>query len=152
MFLWIQVYQEKAVKDKERYRVEMEDYRERLKMGQIISDAVPIQQRLPHADVDMVEAEAKTEMEGGESPQTPENESSSGKTDSDDDDKTAEKEFDMETYPGVGVGVEGGECSNVVVVGMETSVEEETYESGKRVEKVGVESEESLENAMEKEK
>ncbi|RVW90376.1 High mobility group B protein 15 [Vitis vinifera] len=146
------VYQEKAVKDKERYRVEMEDYRERLKMGQIISDAVPIQQRLPHADVDMVEAEAKTEMEGGESPQTPENESSSGKTDSDDDDKTAEKEFDMETYPGVGVGVEGGECSNVVVVGMETSVEEETYESGKRVEKVGVESEESLENAMEKEK
>lgn len=144
MFLWIQVYQEKAVKDKERYRVEMEDYRERLKMGQIISDAVPIQQRLPHADVDMVEAEAKTEMEGGESPQTPENESSSGKTDSDDDDKTAEKEFDMETYPGVGVGVEGGECSNVVV-GMETSVEE-------GVEKVGVESEESLENAMEKEK
>lgn len=133
------------MKDKERYKVEMEDYRERLKMGQIISDAVPIQQRLPQVDEDMVEAEAKTEI-GGESPQTPENESSSGKTDSDDE-KIAE-EFDMETYPGVGG---GGDCSNVVV-GMETSVEEEAYESGKRVEKVGVESEERLQNAMEKEK
>ena len=135
--------------------MEMEDYRERLKMGQIISDAVPIQQRLPPVDEEMVEAEAeaKTEIEGGESPRTPENESTSGKTDSEDD-KTGEKEFDMETYPEV-VGVVVGECSNVVV-GMETSVEEEAeaeaevaaamaYESGKRVEKVGVESEECME-------
>ena len=132
--------------------MEMEDYRERLKMGQIISDAVPIQQRLPPVDEEMVEAEAEAKTEiGGESPRTPENESTSGKTDSEDD-KTGEKEFDMETYPEV-VGVVVGECSNVVV-GMETSVEEEAeaevavamaYESGKRVEKVGVESEECME-------
>ncbi|KAL8172255.1 hypothetical protein V2J09_024059 [Rumex salicifolius] len=41
------VYQEKAMNDKERYKREMEGYRERLRMGQVISDAVPIQQRLP---------------------------------------------------------------------------------------------------------
>ncbi|KAF5452130.1 hypothetical protein F2P56_027162 [Juglans regia] len=41
------VYQEKAVRDKERYRAEMEDYRERLRSDQVISDAVPLQQRLP---------------------------------------------------------------------------------------------------------
>lgn len=127
------------MKDKERYRVEMEDYRERLKMGQVISDAVPIQQRLPQVDEEMVEAEAKTETGGEESPQTPENESSSGKTDSEEE-KVGE-EFDMETYAGGGGGG-GGECSNVVVA-METSPVDKV---------VGVEGEESLENAMEKEK
>ncbi|KAL0376918.1 UNVERIFIED_CONTAM: High mobility group B protein 15 [Sesamum calycinum] len=41
------VYQEKALKDKERYKIEMEDYRERLRTGQIIRSAMPIQQRPP---------------------------------------------------------------------------------------------------------
>ncbi|XP_017189714.1 high mobility group B protein 15 isoform X2 [Malus domestica] len=77
------VYQEKAVKDKERYRIEMEDYRERLKTGQVVSDAVPLQQRLPEADASNVESDAKIEeTEAGGSAQTSDesNESSSSKT------------------------------------------------------------------------
>ncbi|KAK9288775.1 hypothetical protein L1049_017239 [Liquidambar formosana] len=130
------VYQEKAMKDKERYRIEMEDYRERLRAGQIISDAVPIQQRLPELDVNMMEADAKIET-GGDSPQTPGNESSSGKSDSEDN-KTTEKDLDMEAYPGGEVGVES---SNV---DMGTSAEEEAFELRKRVEKPGDESKEVL--------
>lgn len=80
VFTDIKVYQEKAVKDKERYKAEMEDYRERLKMGHVISDAVPLQQRLPEADSGLVDVEIK--MLG--SPQTPEV-SSSGGSDYDDD-------------------------------------------------------------------
>ncbi|KAJ0988998.1 hypothetical protein J5N97_007354 [Dioscorea zingiberensis] len=38
------VYQEKGAKDKERYRNEMAVYRQRLQLGPVISDAVPIQQ------------------------------------------------------------------------------------------------------------
>lgn len=44
----------------------MEDYRERLKTGRVISDAVPLQQWLPERDIDMVEANMKAdEAEGG---------------------------------------------------------------------------------------
>lgn len=78
------MYQEKAVKDKERYRIEMEDYRERLKAGQVISDAVPLQQRFPEVNPSMVESDAKIEeTEPRDSPQTPDesNESNSSKTD-----------------------------------------------------------------------
>ncbi|TKY64740.1 High mobility group B protein 15 [Spatholobus suberectus] len=53
------VYQEKAVRDKERYRAEMEDYREKLKMGRVISDAVPLQQRLPEADAGLVDVDVE---------------------------------------------------------------------------------------------
>ncbi|XP_002518095.2 high mobility group B protein 15 [Ricinus communis] len=89
------VYQEKAVKDKERYRIEMEDYRERLRTGRVISDAVPLQQWLPEHDSDMVDADIKTdEIEGEDSLQTPENESSSGKSDSADEDDTAKESLD----------------------------------------------------------
>ncbi|CAA7054078.1 unnamed protein product [Microthlaspi erraticum] len=66
------VYQGKAMEDKERYRTEMEDYREKLRTGQLISNAVPLQQRLPEQNVDMVEAElpieeAEEEDEEGDS-------------------------------------------------------------------------------------
>ncbi|XP_022959291.1 high mobility group B protein 15 [Cucurbita moschata] len=70
------VYQEKAMKDKERYRVEMEDYREKLRTGQVISDAVPLQQRLPEPDLNMVYADKNEETEDGDSPQTPDNDTS----------------------------------------------------------------------------
>lgn len=99
----IQVYQEKALKDKERYRIEMEDYRERLKTGQVISDAVPLQQRLPGADVDMVEVDTKLDETGGDSPQTPDNESSSDGSDFEDD-KTVDKDTEMEESLGVRLG------------------------------------------------
>ena len=87
------------MKDKERYRVEMEDYREKLKMGPVISDAVPLQQRLPEPDTDMLD-EAE-----GDSPQTPE-ESSSGGSDYEDYNKTAERGFDMDALPVIGMGAE----------------------------------------------
>ncbi|KAL4643845.1 hypothetical protein ACB092_02G121500 [Castanea dentata] len=138
------VYQEKAVKDKERYRIEMEDYRERLRSGQVISDAVPLQQRLPGQDVNM-EADAKIEEnEGEESHLTPDHESS-GKSEFEDD-KTAEKDSDIEASLEVGV---GAESSNV---GMETSAEKD-FELQKREDdagddkaEVGDESEEILGN------
>ncbi|KAL1295591.1 high mobility group B protein 15 isoform X2 [Arachis hypogaea] len=90
------VYQEKALKDKERYRVEMEDYREKQKMGQVISDAVPLQQRLPE-DMKLDETE-------GDSFQTPE-ESSTGGSDYDDD-RAMEKDFDEDASPVAGMGAE----------------------------------------------
>lgn len=117
----IQVYQEKALKDKERYRIEMEDYRERLKTGQVISDAIPLQQRLPGADVDMVEVDTKLDETGGDSPQTPDNESSSGGSDFEDD-KTMEKDTEMEESPRVGLGTE---TSNV---DLEISAQEPAFE------------------------
>ncbi|KAF8081156.1 hypothetical protein N665_0902s0010 [Sinapis alba] len=47
------VYQGKAMEDKERYRIEMEEYREKLRTGQLISNAVPLQRRLPEQNVDI---------------------------------------------------------------------------------------------------
>ncbi|KAE8725968.1 High mobility group B protein 15 [Hibiscus syriacus] len=98
------VYQDKALKDKERYRIEMEDYRERLRTGQVISDAVPLQQRLPEPDVEMTEADMKLdETEGGDSPETQEHNSSSDGSDSKDD-KTRDKDLDREESLVAGVG------------------------------------------------
>ncbi|CDY10051.1 BnaC08g44000D [Brassica napus] len=57
------VYQGKAMEDKERYRTEMEDYRERLRTGQLISNAVPLQQRLPEQNVEIAEADLPIEEE-----------------------------------------------------------------------------------------
>ncbi|CAH8287023.1 unnamed protein product [Eruca vesicaria subsp. sativa] len=57
------VYQGKAMEDKERYRVEMEEYREKLKTGALISNAVPLQQRVPEQNVEMAEADLPVEEE-----------------------------------------------------------------------------------------
>ncbi|KAF6163107.1 hypothetical protein GIB67_013806 [Kingdonia uniflora] len=88
------VYQEQGLKDKERYISEMTDYRESLTKKQVISGAVPIQQRLavPEADVAMLDAE-----EGDDSPQTPEEDDGSSSHSSDsEEEKTAEKDLEME--------------------------------------------------------
>ncbi|KAL3507335.1 hypothetical protein ACH5RR_032717 [Cinchona calisaya] len=45
------IYQDKAVRDKERYRLEMEGYRERLRTGQILSCAMPIQPQALYSHV-----------------------------------------------------------------------------------------------------
>ncbi|XP_057436621.1 high mobility group B protein 15-like [Lotus japonicus] len=90
------VYQEKAIKDKERYQAEMEGYRERLKMGNVISDAVPLQQRLPESDASLVDVDIK--LIG--SPQTPVESTSSGSDYEDDDINMGA------TSPEVEVGVE----------------------------------------------
>lgn len=60
------------MEDKERYRTEMEDYREKLRTGQLISNAVPLQQRLPEQNVGIAEADlpiedAEEEDEEGDS-------------------------------------------------------------------------------------
>lgn len=49
IFIGKQIYQEKAVRDKERYRLEMERYRERLRTGQIISSALHQQSLGPNS-------------------------------------------------------------------------------------------------------
>ncbi|KAL7209610.1 hypothetical protein ACSBR1_031214 [Camellia fascicularis] len=132
------VYQDRAVKDKERYRTEMEDYRERLRTGQIISNAVPIQQRSPVPHLHILESSEKIVTEGGESPQTPENEISSK---SDSEDKSVDKDSDdAETSPGVEFGAEN--------MGMEDLVDKEGFElhpnKKRAVNKAG---DESLENS-----
>ncbi|CAL5190939.1 unnamed protein product [Lathyrus oleraceus] len=70
------VYQEKAIKDKERYKAEMEDYRDKLKTNIVIDDAVPLQQQFSEANSSLVDVDIKMH----DSFQTPE-ESSSGESD-----------------------------------------------------------------------
>ncbi|KAJ6691170.1 HIGH MOBILITY GROUP B PROTEIN 9 [Salix koriyanagi] len=96
------VYQDKALKDKERYKIEMEGYRERLRTGKVITDAAPLQQWLPGKDSEMVEVNVST---GGGSPQ---NDCSSGESDSEDD-RTAAKDMDMEASPVEGLGADSGD-------------------------------------------
>lgn len=131
------VYQEIATKDKERYRLEMQDYRERLKAGQVIRDAVPIQQRLPGQDVEMVPADiAKAEDEHEDSPRTQENENSFSDSDYEDDKPMGEDSHMV-------IPTDAGPCcADLGNVGLEVSVnEEETLES---VEKVNEECKERL--------
>ncbi|XP_044479338.1 high mobility group B protein 15-like [Mangifera indica] len=110
------IYQEKAVKDKERYRIEMEDYRERLRTGQVISDAIPLRQRLPGQEADLIEAETKPDKIE-DSPQTPENDSISVESDFEDD-KATGKDLHIKASQAVGVDSESGN------VGVEVSAEE----------------------------
>ncbi|CAN4120794.1 unnamed protein product [Withania somnifera] len=58
------VYQEKALQDKERYRLEMQEYRERLTTGQIISSPLPIQSPLEH-NVNMIDHQSEFQSENG---------------------------------------------------------------------------------------
>ncbi|AES77227.1 high mobility group B protein 15 [Medicago truncatula] len=70
------VYQEKAIKDKERYQAEMEDYRDKMKTSIVTDNAGPLQQRFPEGDSALVDVDIKMH----DSCQTPE-ESSSGESD-----------------------------------------------------------------------
>ncbi|KAI3738864.1 hypothetical protein L2E82_29075 [Cichorium intybus] len=68
------VYQEKAMEDKERYRIEMVHYRESLRTGRIVSTEVPVLQQ-PFNET------AETDGGGGASPESPENELTSACSD-----------------------------------------------------------------------
>lgn len=92
------------MKDKERYKTEMESYREKLKMDQVISDAMPLQQRLPEADTDMLNADMKFDEAEADSLQTPEESSSVGSEY--EDDKGTEKDYSVDAFPVIGVGAE----------------------------------------------
>nr|XP_043634136.1 high mobility group B protein 15-like [Erigeron canadensis] len=76
------IYQEKAMKDKERYRSEMEHYREGFNRGQVLTNATPLQQQYYMADTTMMAVE-KTDNNGGSSHQIHENEPNSEFSDDD---------------------------------------------------------------------
>ncbi|CAK9155315.1 unnamed protein product [Ilex paraguariensis] len=138
------VYQEKAGRDKERYRLQMEDYRKRLRMGLIISDAVPIQQRPMEPDVNMMELDEKTETEGADSPHTPGNEVNSGKSDNSNleggrtNNRTADEDSDM----GISLGAEARAES----LSTKILADEEAYELRDRIDNVGDEGKKCLGN------
>lgn len=95
-----QVYQDRGLKDKERYRSEMAVYRERLKTGQVISDAVPIQQRPAEPEVAVGDAELKTEAD--ECVLTLANQNDSSTEGSDSEDRKSDEDSEMETSPEAG--------------------------------------------------
>ncbi|KAL9240113.1 hypothetical protein vseg_014370 [Gypsophila vaccaria] len=89
------VYQEKAVQDKERYRIEMEDYRERLRGdNEVISDAVPLRQRFPCFNVGTVEMDVKDGSQRTFSG-TPEIDSDLSKSETEDDESLSETEMSL---------------------------------------------------------
>ncbi|KAI3469981.1 hypothetical protein Pfo_026644 [Paulownia fortunei] len=94
------VYQEKALKDKERYKIEMEDYRERLRSGQIIRSPVPIQQRPPVPELNLTDLNSNLQLEGATSAYTEENEMSSDKSDKSnfEEYESADKDIDFGVY------------------------------------------------------
>lgn len=71
----MKVYQDMAIKDKERYKAEMEDYRDKLKTNIVIDDdAVPMQQQFLEPNSSLVDVDMKMH----DSLQTPEESSSGG--------------------------------------------------------------------------
>ncbi|KAK4422124.1 High mobility group B protein 15 [Sesamum alatum] len=97
------VYQEKALKDKERYKIEMEDYRERLRTGQIIRSAMPVQQGPPVPEANSTDLNSNLHFGGAAtaSAYTKENEMSSEKSDKSnlEEYESADKDSDLGEYP-----------------------------------------------------
>jgi len=89
------------VNDKERYRSEMAVYRERLKTGQVISNAVPLQQRPAEPVGAMVGMDSKMETDEAELPEAEENGSSSEDS-SETEGKKSDEGSELETSPDVG--------------------------------------------------
>lgn len=119
----------------------MESYRERLRMGQVVSDAVPLQQRLPELDVDMADADVDAEAnpeetEEGKSPQTQDNGSSTDKSFSEEDDKDTEKELDAEASP---ISVAVLESSNLDVNDAHPDMDVANVEEGHEKQDIAVE-------------
>ncbi|EHA8587692.1 putative high mobility group B protein 15, partial [Cocos nucifera] len=94
------VYQDRGLKDKERYRSEMAVYRERLKTGQVISDAVPIQQLPAKPEVAVEDAELKMEADEGDLTLGNQNDSSTEGSDS--EEKKSDEDSEIETSPEAG--------------------------------------------------
>ena len=103
-FLVFQVYQERGVQDKERYRTQLAAYKEELRTGQPISNAVPIQQRLPLTEVTIDEVNSK--VSEGDTLLSNQGYSSSEESDHSGD-KTVEDELNTETSPEVSMETTG---------------------------------------------
>lgn len=140
------------MKDKERYRIEMEDYRERLRLGQIISNAVPLQQR-PPVNITELGEKIEAEAEVRDYPHSPENDLSSSKSDQSnfDDDKGSDTEvahgveFEAEHVgPGTLVDEESFELQKIVMT--------MTEESPLKKQKVGDEREECARDGVQVER
>ncbi|MCL7029276.1 hypothetical protein MKW94_028829 [Papaver nudicaule] len=99
------VYQEKGLKDKERYRIEMEEYREKLK-GQVTNTAdAPIQQHLMTAGIDtrMDDAYPKTDFEEGDSIQSQEHDSTTSESELEMQEIEVEKESERDASTSIRV-------------------------------------------------
>lgn len=92
----------------------MEDYRERLKAGQVISEAVPLQQRFPEPETKLMDVDVKMKEVGGESHDTQDVASTSGSCDSSED--KAVGGFDMEALPDADASVKI-DCMNLDMPG-----------------------------------
>lgn len=101
-FLVFQVYQERGVQDKERYRTQLAAYRKLT--DQPISNAVPIEQRLPLTDVTIDEVDSKV----SEGDMLLSNQAYSSSDESDHSgEKTVEDELNTETSPEVSMETTG---------------------------------------------
>ncbi|KAL6581994.1 hypothetical protein OROMI_006008 [Orobanche minor] len=113
------VYQEKALKDKERYRIEMEDYRERLRSGQIPRNAVPIIQHPPVPEINSTDLNNNLHFGSAGSDYNEDNEMGSDKISSEEY-ESADKESDF------------GECSQadteLKTVNIEVMADDEAFD------------------------
>ncbi|EES06777.1 high mobility group B protein 15 [Sorghum bicolor] len=98
------VYQERGVQDKERYRTQLAAYKEELRTGQPISNAVPIEQRLPVTEVTIDEVDSK--VSEGDMLLSNQGYSSSDESDHSGE-KPVEDELNTETSPEVSVETTG---------------------------------------------
>ncbi|KAI3723427.1 hypothetical protein L2E82_34990 [Cichorium intybus] len=103
------VYQEKAVEDKERYRAEMEHYREGFRREQLMNNTVPLQQQY----FTNMMLDDNTENDGENSHQNPENDPDSGYNDNEkssceDEEGTKDKDLNL----GMPIAVEMGAENN----------------------------------------
>ena len=101
----------------------MENYRQKLRMSNVISDAVPLQQRLPEPDTALVDVDIRLNENEAGSPQfqTPEESSSGGSENENENDMNMDA-----SPPGPGIGV-GAEATYLT---LDKSSKEGDYELG----------------------
>ncbi|XP_073047565.1 high mobility group B protein 15 [Primulina eburnea] len=124
------VYQEKANKDKERYKLEMEDYRERLRTGQVTSNALPLQQHPPIPEAHSVDFDSNLDLEGGAT-SAYRNDHETSSDESDKSEKSNLEEYDKDSV----FGAYSGENMDLKNVDIEILAEEEAFEMQTRLEK-----------------
>lgn len=91
------VYQERGVQDKERYQTQLAAYKEEVRTGQPISNAVPIQQRLPQTEVTIDEVDSK--VSEGDMLLSNQGYSSSDESGGSGEKTVEDEEFNTETSP-----------------------------------------------------
>ncbi|XP_009781481.1 high mobility group B protein 15 [Nicotiana sylvestris] len=136
------VYQERALQDKERYRLEMEGYRERLRTGQVVNNPLQIQQLPIEHNVDMIDVQSELPSENGNVSWSPEYRPSS--------DKCAKS--NLENSEGTNPNLDAKAPKATNNVGVEALGDEEEFELLKRVDMVECEDKEMQEEEEEADK